>query len=350
MKARSDKSDLLSPAVFEQMIRERTAGSAYVLAGADTQRMDQLFLLVRSERVAPGSEDFGVEVLHAENEAVTAREIIIAADTMPFLGGFRLVWVKHANELLAEDMERLCGYVERLVAEPRADMMLVLAFTEFDGRTKFARMAKAAHIIVDCSSGEVKDLAGAARAKYGKELAPEAEELLLTLVGEDAVAARNELEKVCLYVGARTAVTLEDVLNVCVDSATRNEWALADALLEGNTARALEVLYDIRQSGTDTAFQHTIVAMTLSRLPSARAAIADGTFLKRWNEFRVSFRDKDKYNRISRYLHGLPERAVVAGLQWIMYMEIGCRAARLPQELLTDLACVVMSLPTTRTA
>jgi len=325
---------------FEPLVTQRKTGSIIVFAGEDLVQVDRAFALARKELLPEGTEDFSCDVLHADNAAVTANEIILAAETMPFMGGFRLVLVRHAEDLAAEDMERLAAYAADLAAAPRPDMLLMLWFRELDKRSKFYKVVAGARVLVDVSFGEITDLAAVARARHGKTLEREAEALLKELVGTDSIAARNELDKVCEYAGARQNVTAADVLEVCIDTATRNEWEVADMLLEGNLSRALEVLADMRRGGAEPVYEETIVATGITRMALARAAARDGSLPRRSFEFRLD-RGHGRAERVMRHLKAMPEHAAAAALRAVMYLEVLSRATKLPVDMLNDTVCAI---------
>ncbi len=334
----------VQPAGFLQIVKERRQQSMYVLAGEDSLCMESLFSALKKEFISPDTEDFNLEVLHADSDGVNAGDIISAAETVPFLGGFRLVWVRHADDLRQADLDALTTYLEKVVADPRPDLLLILTFTTLDKRTRFAKALYKADAVVECVLGEVKHPGRIAREKYGKIFTPAAESLFTELVGTDARSAHGELEKVCLFAGERETITPSDILNVCADSAARNEWELADMLLRGDFGNILEVLQNIRRSGIDPIYQHTIIAMSLSKLPAAKEAVRTRTMLSRWREFRIG-RNDPHYQAICRFLESLSELRLSAALRTLMFAEIAIKGSSLPKELLADLTCFSASAP-----
>ncbi len=331
--------EIQNPTSFAALVKKRSLGPAYILAGEDTQAIERLFSLVRKELIPAGAEDFNLEVMHAESDAVTAAEIITAAETVPFMGGFRVVWVKHAEELLSAELEAIADFLKSLADQPRSDVLLVLTFGALDKRTKFAKAVYKLNAVVECAPGELRNVAAYVKEEYGKQITPSAVALIDELAGGDARAACNEIEKVCTYIGERDTVTETDVADVCFDSAARNEWELADRILQGDLSHALEALVNIRQAGVDVSYQHAIIATAISRLPAARAALRDGTFYKRWAEFRVSYKDP-KRAAIERHLRSLTDSELASALSWLMYMDIGVKGGNLPASVLTDIACL----------
>lgn len=329
----------MTPAELLRCAQRRELGCAYVLAGDNTLVIEQLIGAIRAAVLTEETQEFNYEALDAESEGVTCAEIIAAIDTVPFMGGVRLVVVKHVEALPASEQEVLGEHVGKGVAAERRDVVAVLVCRELDKRTKFAKQMTGLGIVVECAAGSVTDPAQAAREQYGKVMSNGAAVMLKELCGGDARMLANEIEKVCLYVGTREQVTEEDVMAVCVDTALRNEWEVAERLLQGDAGKALQALRDMREGGVDAVYECTIVASAISRLPGARAAAKDGTLFKRWSEFRLSY-NNPAHRVAERRVRGLSERQLAAALRWLMYMDIAVKGTNLPADILADVTCL----------
>ncbi|GEM_PF-1093157 len=334
----------LTPAAFSALVSQHALGPVYVLAGEDTHAISTALEQVRAAYVAPATQDFNYEVLHADSESVNAAQITGAADTLPFMGGTRVVLVKHVHELRAEELDALGSYCEMLVARGRTDLVLVLAMNELDKRTRFAKRLYEKQIVVEYALGVIRDVAVVARERYGKALARDAAQLLQEICDGNARAAYQEIEKVCLFVGARAQILREDVLRVCVDTTQRNEWELADQLLQGDTGAALAALQALRENRTDALYQYAIVATGISRLAAARAALQDGSLYKRFYEFRLGYQHPRR-PQIERYLRGLSAPTLAVALQTLAYVDIAVKASSLPVATMLDMTCALAAEP-----
>ena len=345
---RSAASAGLTPAAFSALVSQHALGPAYVLAGEDMLAIGAALEQVRAAYVTPATQDFNYEVLHADSESVNAAQITGAADTLPFMGGTRVVIVKHVHELRAEELDALGSYCEMLVASGRTDVVLVLAMNELDKRTRFAKRLYDKQIVVEYALGAIRDVAVVARERHGKTLARDAAQLLQEICDGHPRAAYQEIEKVCLFVGARAQITRDDVLRVCVDTAVRNEWELADQLLQGDTGAALQALQALRENRTEALYQYAIVATGISRLAAARAALQDGSLYQRFYEFRLGYQHPGRL-RIERYLRGLSEQQLTAALQTLAYVDIAAKASALPVATMLDMTCALAAEPQRKT-
>lgn len=78
----------------------------------------------------------------------------------------------------------------------------------------------------------------------GKQIEEDALQEMVLRVGADAAALDNEAEKLALYVGHRSVVTLADVREICSRSRYARAFALGDALGERDLAGAMRFLDD----------------------------------------------------------------------------------------------------------
>jgi len=330
------KDNTISPVQFTGKIKDGSFGPAYVFAGEDTYAMDNILSMIRKECIPPENEEFNLEILHADSDSVNAAEIITAGDTVPFLGGLRVIFVKYINELPASELDILGDYLEKLKTEERKELLIILSVSVLDKRTKFAKTVK--DIIVNFDVRDIKNISQYIQTQYNKRISPAAVSYLELLTQGNSMSLRNEIEKVCMFAGGREEITEKDVSEVCIDSSKKNEWALSNYILQGNVAGALDLLGDIRRGGLEDMYQHAIISKAISSLPEAREALMDGTLYKNW-KFRLNYNDP-KNKQIEKHLRALTEPQLASLLSRLMYMEIGFKGANLPKALMSDFACL----------
>src|SRR5437660_11652066 len=76
----------------------------YAVVGSDEAEVKRVAAELAAKLTPPGAGDFGLEVIdgaadHAEQAAARIRSTIEALQTLPFMGGGKLVWLKNANFL-----------------------------------------------------------------------------------------------------------------------------------------------------------------------------------------------------------------------------------------------------------
>lgn len=116
----------------------------------------------------------------------------------------------------------------------------------------------------------------AAAEEAGVTIEPAANEVLMESLGGDRLAARGELEKLFLYAGDNTTITLDDVLAIVGDTTQARTDQVIDAALLGNN-EALETELDrMRAEGGSPAALGTLTLRHLIQLQSLRVSIDKG--------------------------------------------------------------------------
>src|SRR5439155_2066394 len=176
----------------------------------------------------PAAMSLNREVFHADTAAPEA--VIDAGGALGLFGGRRLVLVRGVGDLSAKTTERLRAAVEAARARrggwPTDGTMVVFAAVTGD------RRAPGLRLLPERDQVEVRGPSGRAvvgwlreRARSaGLDLAPEAAQALLDLIGEDLSRLLSELEKAVLYAGAEPRVSEEGVRALAGETRVSQYW------------------------------------------------------------------------------------------------------------------------------
>jgi len=326
----------ITPASFAAKVKSKSMGPACVIIEENKLTVENIFTLVKKELITPGTEDFCLEIMHADSDSVTGGTIVGAAETMSMMGGFRVIWVKYADELAAADLDTVADFFEKAIEQKLDDVLLVLVFGYFDKRTKFSKFAIKNNIIIECKADTLKDIPAYVMKQYGKSITKGAVELIKKLAGNDALATKNELDKACLYVGDAENVNEESIASICLDSAARNEWALSNHILNGDSKTVFKHLSELEKNGLDDMYRHAIITTAVINLQEARDAVRNGALYRNFYKFRNP-------QLIEKHLRTVTEKKMSDLLGWMMYSEIGAKGGNLPVKLLGDITCVKAS-------
>lgn len=177
--------------------------------------------------------------------------------TLPFLADRRVVVVREADKFITAHRQRL----EMYVAAPSPTGTLVLECRSFPANTRLAKAAKAAGgKLIACAKLKARrlvDFVNQQAREHGKQLEPGAAERLVALVGQEQGALAGEVEKLDLYTGDRTTITIADIDALVGLSREEKIFAVMDAAAEGNLAAALRAWEHVRQ--TDPAAMYRAV-------------------------------------------------------------------------------------------
>lgn len=261
-----------------------------VVVGSDEGAVKAAARELAGQLTPPGAGEFGTEIIDgaAENAAAAAARIhqtIDALQTLPFLGGQKLVWLKSANFLADSPMGRAEGVIEALeslgallAAGLPSDVTFLLSATETDKRRAFYKgLVKVAEVqafdkLDSTRSGWEEEAAALveerARAR-DLRLTGEARQLFTLLTGGDTRQIENELEKIDLYLAAGPREVDVDTVRTLVSLSRAGViFELGNAISKQDLSRALHLIDQLLFQG-ESAIGILLVAL----LPTVRSLL-----------------------------------------------------------------------------
>ncbi len=246
------------------MAKEKTAklSGCYFVTGSDEAGVKRAARAL-SEKLAPGADAFGMEVVDGAVDSVDAavgklEETYGAIMTLPFLGGSKLVWLKSASffadsvtgrsESVITGIERLCDAIE--AGLPDGVKLLVSAPGADKRRSAYKRLCKSCEVeIADMPDfgfrgGEealIEWTAGQARSR-GLKLTPDAVETLAARVGLNTMQMECELDKLETAFGKTAPVQESAVRDLVPQTREGGIFDLSGALLKRDLPLALDTL------------------------------------------------------------------------------------------------------------
>lgn len=220
-------------------------------------------------------DPFALARIEADALADEPQRLVEEAHTVPLFGGRRAVWVKAGSRNIAPAVEIL------VAAPPSADCLVVIEAGDLKRGAPLRVVCERADsvAVIPCYADGERELArlvdGEMRAA-GLTIASEARGLLVSLIGGDRQASRNEIRKLALYAHGRGRVEIDDVLAIVADASALALDAIVDAAFAGRP-RDVELQFAKTRAGGTPA--NAIVGAALrhvSQLHRARAAIEAG--------------------------------------------------------------------------
>lgn len=241
--ARPSGSDPLAP------LREGEPGPLYFLYGRERYLVDRAVELLRARVLDPRTRDFNYELYYGK-EAGAAR-IVQAARTLPMMAKRRLVLVRDVDEMKADELAGLIGYV----GDPAPESCLVLVGEKIDQRLKFFAAFKKHGTLVKLDPLYERQLPdfvrGEARAR-GVTLAADAVQLVVDEIGAELGQLADAVERLSIFAGERKQISAADVVAVVATTRQRSVFELANAVGQRDRAGALAMLasmLEARESG-----------------------------------------------------------------------------------------------------
>jgi len=262
-----------TPASVRAAIAKRALDPVYLILGDDESEMARL-----ASDIAGVVEDelraFNMERIYAGEKGATAAAIVEAARQLPMMGDRRVVVVLRAERLLkpkrrgkaadegdgdegaepASDLDALKDFVEK----PGSSTTLVLVAADIDKSRRAGKAILKHATIVECwglklaKDARGADLRGAARvaeqmvkkavAEAGQHIEAPAALLVANRAGFDIVRLRGDIERLMLYTVGKTIITLADAQEIVSAETSHDDWAVTNAIQNGNAREALRQL------------------------------------------------------------------------------------------------------------
>lgn len=249
----------------------------YLIVGEDAKLIGQLVDGIEAT-IPEADRAFSVDRVYAGEAGGAPVDIIASARTPSMLGGPRVVIVLRSERLFkpkrggkaseagedvadggadeASSSETLdLAPIEDYLRSPVDGTSLVFVASDVDGTRRTTKKLKEVAQCVECGGLETRTAAdrreavATARAQVQKELDqldrtidPAAMQLLLDRTGLDITQLRGAIERLLLYSQGKHAITLDDVREVVGEHAFVDDWAVINAIGDGDAGRALRAL------------------------------------------------------------------------------------------------------------
>ncbi|MDQ1258096.1 MAG: polymerase subunit delta, partial [Candidatus Hydrogenedentes bacterium] len=209
-------------ATFEPLLADRIV-DRFIATYVDPSLRDLTYSAVYADETKPG-------------------EIVLEAQTLPFLAERRVILVRNAERYISETA---AGAMLDYLASPCDTTLMLLVASQVDKRTRFYKVCEKNAVIVECPALNEREVPGWARNEVtnrGKRIESAAADELAQRAGTRLNDVLNAINVVCDYVGDAQVVRVEDVVAACADVAEQEVWALTDAIAISDTSKALAAL------------------------------------------------------------------------------------------------------------
>jgi DNA polymerase-3 subunit delta len=250
--------------------------SLYLIAGTDGAKIDATRARLRARAERDGGAA-ALEVFEAgEGRGAPDHEALLAAIPAMSLTESR-------RYLLVDGVERWRDKQAEAVAAALADLPPELSIVLISRAKAPAKLVKA----VKAAQGEVHEFEApkaremprvlvADAGRLGFRLDPAAARILVERMGANPARLRNELERLALWAGDGGEVTAADLEAMVADTSESAVWALSDALLERNPAKALGIGERLIAQGENVTGLVYGLASRLRKACAAAVQLEDG--------------------------------------------------------------------------
>ncbi|MGC6767632.1 DNA polymerase III subunit delta [Enterococcus sp. LJL51] len=251
-------------------IRENKIAPVYLVLGTETYLSELFKTELLRQLFQPEDEEFNVTSY--DMSETTLSMALAEAETLPFFGDHRLVFVDDPYFLTSEkkaggpehDLKELMDYLEQ--PSDTAILVFLANVEKLDERKKVTKLLKKKAVVVDVSPMDEKTLRNYVQQTIqneGYDIQPKAFDLLLYLSDFQLTKIISELQKLFLFASEDKKISVDIVEELVPKSLEHNVFDLTGEILSGNSEKALQTYQDLLLQGEETI---KLTAILLSQI------------------------------------------------------------------------------------
>jgi DNA polymerase-3 subunit delta len=239
-------------------------------AGLVRERVDALV----KASVDDPNDPFSFVRIEGEDLSGNPSRLVDEAHTVPMFGGRRAVLVKAGSRNIAAS-------VEMVVNAPSEECRVIIEAGDLKKTSPLralcekAKSAAALPCYVD-NSASIGMLVDSEMREAQLTIAPDARATLVSLLGGDRMASRNEIRKLAMYAQGQGRVELNDVMAVVADASALALDGVIDAAFAGVTRDVETEFNKARAGGSSPAAIISAAIRQVANLHKMKLAVDDG--------------------------------------------------------------------------
>jgi DNA polymerase III subunit delta len=246
-----------------------------LLYGPDAGLVRERAEALLASAVDDPNDPFSLVKLDGDELSAEPSRLVDEALTIPLFGGRRAIRVRAGSRSFASG-------VDALADSPLKDCRVVIEAGELRPESplrKACERAKTA-VAIGCYPDTERDLARLIDDELrvsSLRIAPDARAALVSLLGGDRQASRNELKKLALYSHGRGEVTLDDVMAVVSDASELKVDPIVDGAFAGKPELVESEFAKAMTAGTYPGMIISAAQRQAAWLHKSALALAEGT-------------------------------------------------------------------------
>ncbi|WP_407967096.1 DNA polymerase III subunit delta [Enterococcus faecium] len=253
-----------------QKIRKEKLASCYLILGTEKFLQDQVRTEIVKKIQLEGEDDLNFLSFDMENASLD--EVVAEAETLPFFGDQRLVFVENPYFLTGEKVnngiEQNTDLLTAYLKEPLESTVLVFfaPYEKLDERKKVTKQLKKTAIIINVqqlNEKEVRQYLMNTLENSSIKMERSAIDLFLRLTDLDLSKMMRELQKLVLYGQNQQQITVREVEELVPKTLEHNIFDMTQYILKGKTEQALRLYEDLVMQGEETIKINSILLSQL---------------------------------------------------------------------------------------
>jgi DNA polymerase III subunit delta len=244
----------------------------YLVHGTDPGLAHERAAILVRGLLGEQADPFRLARLDADSIARDPGRLADEARAVPMLGGQRVIWIDAQSRDLARAIEPFIG-------SPPEDCWLIVEAGSLkrDSRLRAAFDRAANAVSIECYPDDRRTLSALIDSEArdaGIEVAREARDYLLSLLGSDRLTTRGEITKLMLYAVGSRRIELADVEAIVANAAPSGLGELIDQSLLGQSAEVERLAARFFADGGDPGLLTARLVSQLTSLHNLQLEVA----------------------------------------------------------------------------
>ena len=210
----------------------------YWLEGEEPFFIDEIMNYAEHRILSESEAGFNLTIYYGRD--ANWADVLNSCKRYPMFAELQVVLLKEAQYM--KDIERLESYIEN----PLVSTLFFVSYKEkkIDGRGKLAKVLKTKCELLSTKKiydSQLPEWAGQMIQMQGLSINQKALLLLVDHIGNDLSRIKNEVEKLAINLGAKKAITEDDIEKYIGISKEFNVFELQDALAKKNLPKAIRI-------------------------------------------------------------------------------------------------------------
>ena len=266
--------------------------------------------------------------------------ILDNARTIPFFGRRKIILVKEAEKIPAEEQKRLFSYLES--PSKKTTLILISSAVNFRGKTfkslhkSFAKY-EGYGLVIEFNhpyQNEIPDWIKYMAQMFGKSMGSSAVSLLHELIGNNLLDLFHEMEKLALFTGGKKGITQDDVEKMISSLRTETVFELVDHIGNRRLYEALLSLSQLLKSGEQPLKLLAMIVRQFRLISKARILVNQGR-----NPAEITHALKIRafvWEKLHPQVNKFSERKLMDCLQHLWEADIALKTRSIPKKLILE--------------
>ncbi|WP_345239783.1 DNA polymerase III subunit delta [Pontibacillus salipaludis] len=239
-------------------IKKKQFDPVYLLYGTETYLIQDIQQALVKNAVPDEEQDVNLSVYDLEE--VPIQEVMMDAETFPFLGERKLLLCKNPSFLKAKpdklQIEHDVSVLQRYLEQPAeySIVVFIAPYEKIDERKKIVKQMKKSGKVIPCQSLKEHEMASWVQS-LAKDLHIDIEspaiDVFIQENGTNLMSIQNELEKMALYVGEGGTITKEVADLLAAHNSQSSALKLVDAVMNQNVEKAILIYKDLEKQNEE---------------------------------------------------------------------------------------------------